>query len=173
MNSFKRWIHRFFVDEFIDFWRWIHRFCRWIHKFCRWIHWFLQCKIQWIHLIVINKFISLLSEQSPNRERVAQTARANPKSRAHSASREGEARAHLLPRPGRAQLSWPLGYTRLPRLKCNWIKVNEFAGLLNVFYIQGSTKTNAKMISQNIKVEFIYISVRDNVKLNWDNVKLK
>ena len=60
---------------------------------------------KWIHLIVINEFISLLSGQSPNRERVAQTARANPKSRARSASREGEARAHLLPRPGRAQLA--------------------------------------------------------------------
>ncbi len=173
MNSFKIWIHRFFVDEFIDFRKWIHQYCRWIHRFCRWIHQFLQCKIRWIHLIVVNEFISLLSGQSPNRKRVAQTARVNPKSWVRSASRKGEARAHLLPRPGRAQLPWPLGYTRLLRLKYNWIKVNEFAGLLNVFYIQGSTKTNAKMTSQNIKDEFIYISVQDNVKLNQDNIKLK
>ncbi len=117
--------------------------------------------------------MSLLSGQIPNREQVAQMVRANPKSRARSASHKGEARAHLLPRLGRAQLPWPLGYTRLPRLKCNRIKVHEFAGLLNVFYIQGSTKTNAKMMSQNIKDEFIYISVQDNVKLNHYNVKLK
>ncbi len=94
-----------------------------------------------------------MSGQSPNRKQVAQTARANPKLQARSASCEGKAWAHLLPQPGRAQLPWPLGYTRLPRLKCNWIKVNEFAGSLNIFYIQGSTKTNAKMMSQNIKDE--------------------
>ncbi len=35
----------------------------------------------------------------------------------HSASCEGEARAHLLPQPGHAQLPWPLWYTRLPRVK--------------------------------------------------------
>ncbi len=29
------------------------------------------------------------------------------------------------------------------------------------------------MMSQNIKDEFIYVSVRENVKLNQDNVKLK
>ncbi len=61
----------------------------------------------------------------------------------------------------------------MPRLKCNWIKVNEFAGSLNVSYIQGSNKTNVKTKSQNIIDEFIYISVQDNVKLNEDNVKLK
>ena len=95
----------------------------------------------------------MLSGQSPNRERVAQTARANPKWRARYASREGEARAHLLPRPGRAQLAALT--IRVQPAECNRIKVNEFAGLLNVFYIQGSTKTNAKMTSQNIKDEFI------------------
>ena len=42
--------------------------------------------------------------------------------RIHTTSREravraarGEARAHLLPRPGRTRLPRPLGYTRLPR----------------------------------------------------------
>ncbi len=40
------------------------------------------------------------------------------------------------------------------------VKVNEFAGLLNIFYIQGSTKINAIMTSQTITDEFIYVSVR-------------
>ncbi len=48
-----------------------------------------------------------------------------------------------------------------PELR-NWIKVNEFAGLLNVFYIQGSTKINTKMMSQTITDEFIYVSFRGN-----------
>ncbi len=147
-----------FADEFIDF----------ADEF---INFAVQNK--WIHLNVMNEFIKLLSGQSPNHEQVAQKARANPKPWACSASREGEARAHLLPRPGRTQLPWPLGYTRLPRLKCNWIKVNEFAGLLDIFYIQGSTKSNAKMMSQNIIDEFIHVSVWENVKLNRDNIKPK
>ncbi len=42
-------------------------------------------------------------------ERVAQTAREKPELRARSASREGEAPAHLLPLPGRAWLPQPLG----------------------------------------------------------------
>jgi hypothetical protein len=42
-------------------------------------------------------------------EPVTQTARAKPESRARSASCEGKARAHLLPRPGRARLPRPLG----------------------------------------------------------------
>jgi hypothetical protein len=47
--------------------------------------------------------------QSPNREHVAQTARAKPELRARRASREGKAQAHLLPRPGRARLPRLLG----------------------------------------------------------------
>jgi len=40
--------------------------------------------------------------QSPSRERTVRAAR-------------GEARAHLLPRPGRTRLPRPLGYAQLPR----------------------------------------------------------
>jgi hypothetical protein len=45
----------------------------------------------------------------------AWTARAKPKLRARSASREGKAWAHTLPQPGCAQLPQQLGYTRLPQ----------------------------------------------------------
>ncbi len=80
----------------------------------------------------------------PRRERVARAARAKPK--------------HTFCPNQAAPSCLDHSYTQLPRLKCNWIKVNGFAGLLNIFYIQGSTKINVKMMSQNEKDEFIYVS---------------
>jgi hypothetical protein len=49
----------------------------------------------------------------------------------------------------------------------NRIKVNEFAGLLNSFYVWGSAKINAKLTSQTITDEFIYISVQGNERNTW------
>jgi hypothetical protein len=87
---------------------------------------------------------------SASRERVAQAVRAKP---VHTSC------------PNQATPSCPdrQGTPGCPELS-NWIKVNEFAGLLNVFYIQGSTKINVKMTSQTITDEFIYISVQGNEK---------
>ncbi len=62
--------------------------------------------------------------------------------------------------PGRADFAKARYMKSFPL--SNRIKVNEFAGLLNVFYIQGSTKIKAKMASQTITDEFIYVSVRGN-----------
>ena len=57
-----------------------------------------------------------------SRERAARAARVKPELRARSASRKGEAQAHLLPQPGRIRLPQPLGYTQLPRpvRVCSW-----------------------------------------------------
>jgi hypothetical protein len=64
----------------------------------------------------------LLSGQSSNHERIAQTAKVNPELQACSASCKGKAQAHLLPRPGCARLAQPLGYTQLPRpLGYTWL----------------------------------------------------
>ena len=66
---------------------------------------------------VHTKFLFFVFSKSvqTSRERAARAARAKPELQARSASREGEARAHLLPQPGRTRLPRPLGYTRLPR----------------------------------------------------------
>ncbi len=94
MNSYYVWIH--IMYEFIYF---LQLSCmnsyifRSMNSYYVWIHilfavimyefiYFLQCKIK------------AASPREP---------------RARSASREGEARAHLLPRPGRARLPRPLG----------------------------------------------------------------
>ncbi len=50
------------------------------------------------------------------------------------------------------------------KLLSNRIKVNEFAGLLNVFYIRGSTKINARMTSQFITYytdEFLFEAMKE------------
>ncbi len=98
---------------------------KWIHLYYEFIY-FLQCKINefiyfcsakwmnsfncntWIHLIAVSAYRKPQG-QSPSCEHIAQTARAKPEPRVHSASREGKARAHLLPQPGRARLPQPLG----------------------------------------------------------------
>ncbi len=98
MNSFIIWIHLYKINEFIYFlYVWIHLFYEFIctkytHEFIYSMNSSVQNK--WIHLIVV---------------------RSKPEPWAHSANREGETRAHPLPRPGRAWLPQPLGYTRLPR----------------------------------------------------------
>jgi hypothetical protein len=72
---------------------------------------------KWIHLIVVRVKPKPLA-RSANHEGKAQAARAKPEPQGRSPSRKGEARAHPLPRPGRAWLPRPLGYTRLPQPGC-------------------------------------------------------
>ncbi len=85
---------------------WIHRSPGiWIHT-DEWIHRSLGIWIhmdEWIHR---SPGIWILTFQCMNSYLAASAQR---KLRAHSASREGEARAHLLPQPGRARLPRPLG----------------------------------------------------------------
>ncbi len=104
MNSYNIQIHIFY--EFNGLNIWIHTN---VNLYNIWIHRVFAVQNKWIHLIVINEFIQLLWGWSPNREHVAQTARAKPKPQARSKSRKGKAQVHLLPQPGGAWLPQPLG----------------------------------------------------------------
>jgi hypothetical protein len=55
--------------------------------------------------------------------------------RIHTTSREGEARAHLLPRPGRTRLPRPLGYAQLPRP----VRVHSWGG-----WVRNGIKNNGR-----------------------------
>jgi hypothetical protein len=108
MNSV--WIHIFFallIYEFI--WIWIHimyEFIYFLQLSCMnlYIFYSMNSYYVWIHIlfaVIMYEFIYFLQCKIK--------AASTREPRARSASREGEARAHLLPRPGRARLPRPLG----------------------------------------------------------------
>ncbi len=101
MNSYCTWIHiynGFSMNSYISCTLniWIHTN---MNSYYVWIHTFCSYHV-WIH--------NFFAVQNKSCERV-RAARAQREPRARSASREGEAWAHLLPRPGRARLPRPLG----------------------------------------------------------------
>ncbi len=102
MNSYKIWIHIY------------DKFSMNSYTFCTlniWIHTNMNSYHVCIHIffaVIMYEFIYFFAVQNKSCER-ARAASAQRKLRARSASREGEAQAHLLPQPGHARLPQPLG----------------------------------------------------------------
>ncbi len=106
MNSYIRWNQYEFI-YFCTLNIWIHtNMNSYMYEFI----YFFSYHV-WIHIFfaVQNKSCECTWATSMHCERAARAASAQHKLQACSASRKGEAQAHLLPQPGRAWLPQPLG----------------------------------------------------------------
>ncbi len=114
MNSYLRWIQYEFIYflhfKYMNSYEYEFILCMNSYTFCSYHVWINIFFAVWIHILY--EFMYFLQLSCMNSYIFLQCkikAASAREPQARSASREGKARAHLLPRQGRAQLPQPLG----------------------------------------------------------------